>query len=44
MEQIIWDEENQQFITVPDGDVATHKQIKDFIDTIYGNNSGIKWL
>ena len=27
--EIIWSEENQQYITLPDGDIATHKQIYD---------------
>lgn len=41
---IVWDEETQQFITVPDGDVATHKEIKEYIDEVYGTKVGIKWI
>lgn len=36
--EIIWSEENQQYITIPDGDTATHKQIHDH----YCNNLIIK--
>lgn len=27
--EIVWNEENQQYITIPDGNIATHKQIHD---------------
>ena len=28
--EIVWVEEEQCFITIPDGDKATHKQIRDY--------------
>lgn len=30
MQEIFWSDEDQKFITLPDGDEATHKQIKDY--------------
>lgn len=31
---IIYNEESQQFLTVPDGDVASHKEIKEDYDNV----------
>ena len=31
--EIIWSEEDQAYFTVPDGDIATHKQINDYYNT-----------
>lgn len=28
--EIIWSEEDQTYFTVPDGDIATHKQIHEY--------------
>ncbi len=28
--EIVWIEEEQIYITIPDGDIATHKQIHDY--------------
>lgn len=28
--EIIWSEEDQAYFTVPDGDIATHKEIHDY--------------
>lgn len=28
--EIIWSEEDQTYFTVPDGDIATHKQIYEY--------------
>lgn len=28
--EVIWSEEEQKFITIPDGDIATHRQIYDY--------------
>lgn len=29
---VYWSEENQEFYTTPDGDKATHKQIKEYYE------------
>lgn len=29
---LIWSNEDQCYITIPDGDVATHKQIKEYYE------------
>ena len=31
--EIIWSEEDQTYFTVPDGDIATHKQIHEYYNT-----------
>ena len=31
--EIIWSEEDQAYFTVPDGDIATHKEIHDYYNT-----------
>ena len=28
--EIIWSEEDQTYFTIPDGDIATHKQIHEY--------------
>ena len=28
--EIFWSDEDQKFYTIPDGDVATHKEIKEY--------------
>lgn len=33
MMEIFYNEEDQQFYTIPDGDIATHKQIRDYYKT-----------
>lgn len=30
--EIIYNREDQKFFTIPDGDVATHEQIKEYFD------------
>ena len=32
--EIIWSEEDQTYFTVPDGDIATHKQIHEYYNNI----------
>lgn len=32
MIQIIYNEEDQKFYTIPDGDIATHQQIKKYFE------------
>lgn len=39
---IIWNEEDKQYITVPDGDIATHKQIHDFYNK--KNIANVSWV
>lgn len=29
---VYWNEEEQEFYTTPDGDKATHKEIKDYFE------------
>ena len=41
--EIFWGDEDQRFITIPDGDVATHKQIKDYYENKYGIKVEIQW-
>lgn len=31
--EIIWSEEDQTYFTVPDGNIATHKQIHEYYNT-----------
>ena len=47
--EIIWSEEDQAYFTVPDGDIATHKQIHEYYNTktlvetkIYNNGNCTK--
>lgn len=41
--EIIWSDENQEFITIPDGDIATHKEIKDYYEKKKEIEVEIKW-
>lgn len=31
--ELIWSEEDQVYFTIPDGDIATHKQIHEYYNT-----------
>lgn len=41
--EIVWSDENQEFITIPDGDIATHKEIKDYYENKKEIEVEIKW-
>jgi len=40
MMQIIYSEEDQKFYTIPDGDVATYQQIKEYYENERKDNNG----
>lgn len=40
MMQIIYSEEDQKFYTIPDGDIATHQQIKEYYENERKYNNG----
>ena len=35
--ELIYDEEEQLYFTVPDGDIATHKQVKEYYEDVINN-------
>ena len=38
--EIFYNEEDQKFYTIPDGDIATHQQIKEYYENERKNNNG----
>lgn len=48
MNEIFWSDDDQKFHTIPDGDEATHQQIKDYYarkrgPTIYKSSTSNEW-
>lgn len=37
MSNVFWSIEDQKFYTIPDGDEATHQQIKEYFESKYNN-------
>ena len=34
---LFWSDEDQKFYTIPDGDIATHKQVKEYYEDVINN-------
>ena len=41
--EIFWSEESQEFITIPDGDTATPREIKNYYENNKEIEVEIKW-